>query len=617
MLLKHWIVILSIFLTSVSADVSEYRAIAEKFLSYKQSSKQITSYKVLQENNISVAYVFNLANDGYIVMPIDRKYSPVKAYSFQNNFDGLPAPYKNYLSKELQPVIQAKSRTQTAQKSDSRISQRWTFLENYQVSMMQKSSAPYVPDTHLLTTTWDQTAPYNDKFPVIQDIYGDDMRALTGCVQTAMAQLMRYHQHPARGVGVATHTWNGEEVRAILYKNYNWDDMPSTLKISTPQYMKDEVGYLMRDLGIVNKSYFVDGETWAPDPFSEFFIYFGYSTNINWLTRNTSNYSQFIDVIKQEIDALRPILLGFPGHLTVADGYSEDPTGSYVHVNMGWGGHSDDFYNLDEDVVAFSTFNTDNLDMVYNIKPCSQVNGDCYTYTDVSAPSAPVIDMEIPDQIITGETRILINALDANGDTITLRAFSNSDLNTSFENNVLVLTPNVSKGATRVVLEAASNNQVAMKEFIVLISDQEVFFGKAFTVSGVFDTQEDFDKHEVLLSGQCNISGYRGYSNQAFYSSVMDEENNYIVDMNDTEIDYFFSTDKYLLGVSLKQNPGGFGSYYSYNPDYAAYTMSVTCPSSDISIMDIANILNIDLSNIDNFSTTQTVDPAIIMYLLS
>ncbi|HHC11487.1 MAG TPA: hypothetical protein ENK79_02495 [Campylobacterales bacterium] len=697
----RYLVIAILMTVNLLGSVDEYQTIAEKFLLYKQSSKSIVSHTTLDDNGTDVAYVFNLDNGGYIVMPINKAFSPIKAYSLKNNFEGLPKPYKEFLVKRLQPKSTTPNQAPQYY-SSGRMTQRWDFLENYKL-LRSKVFESYTPNTYLLSTKWNQDAPYNDKFPIV-----DGSTALTGCVQTAMAQLMRYHKHPIEGKGVATHTWNGEDVKAILYKRYNWENMPTTLTASTPEYMRDEVAYLMRDLGITNKAYFTSSGTAAGLPVEQFIKYFDYSTAIDTLNRDSSNYSEFIEVIKQEIDALRPVLLTFPGHLTVADGYSEDTTGSYVHVNMGWGGYNDEFYNLDEDVLYFQT---DEISIVYNIQPCSELNGDCYQNFEnsesldidtkritgqfdnqydsdsfelylkgdvtFSAPAGfainiydsdgkllistfdaismsliagkyrieislfrsdgyyyiyneaysnytvtftteeltaeekemvestldkkPIIDMVLNDQLIASEKRILINALDENGDEVQLTAFANSDLDVDFENNILILKPNVLEGASRVIVEAVSNNQAVRKEFIVLISNQDVHFGKEFTVSGVFENQEDFDKHEVILDGQCRVEGSRGYSNQAFFTSVMNLNQEYIIAMNDEAINGDFSKDKYLLGASLKQNPNGSGRYYPYEVDYSNYTLSVTCPESNLNIEETANLLAIDLSNSDDF----------------
>jgi len=72
---------------------------------------------------------------------------------------------------------------------------------------------------------------------------------------------------------------------------------------------------------------------------------------------------------------MRPVLLEFSDHSTVADGYSSDATGRKIHVNMGWGGHYDDYYYLDQPVNAGGYIFAPSLDMTYRIMPCT--GSDC------------------------------------------------------------------------------------------------------------------------------------------------------------------------------------------------------------------------------------------------
>lgn len=711
MKISKWLVLIGLLTVSLFANVQDYQNVAEKFLSYKQSWKQVIGYEVLEDEHTEVAYVFNLSHKGYVVVPISKEFSPVKAYSFKNDFNTLPEPYKLFLAKSLHrktnvfQSISLSGQTAVTVTSQNKISERWSFLEDYEPVVLFMSAQPYAVNSYFLTTTWDQGSPYNDKFPIIKDQYGNDMKAWAGCVQTAMGQVMRYYEHPIKGEGVVTHTWNNEPVKAILNKSYNWKNMPTVLDGSTPEYMRDEVAYLMRDLGILNKAILESSGTAAGIPMQQFVEYFQYSNEIMKIIRNTDNYTSFITLLKEEVNKLRPVLLGFPGHLVVVDGYNDDNSGSYVHVNMGWGGHSNDFYNLDEDVNAAGyTFNTDNLYMVYNIKPCSEENGDCYVNlegdetlsleeqsirgrfddtkdidtfevylkgdvtfngtrgysnqafsisiydsnqslvvssfnaisTTVTAgkykveislcnrsgscygynenyndyvvnyttdalndeeqnllnqglDKAPIIDMEIEDQFITGEKRILINALDEDGNEIRLSAFSNDNLNLSFENNVLVLQPTVTDGVSEVIVEAISNGKVVRKSFTVVIGSESVAWGKAFSVFGTFENQNTVNQHLVILSGSCEVSGYRGYSNQAFYTSVMDINNNLVVNRDDSTISANFITNKYLLAASLQG--------YSYNSNYAHYSLSITCPDSNLSLVEVAELLDLNLSD--------------------
>jgi hypothetical protein len=94
-----------------------------------------------------------------------------------------------------------------------------------------------------------QGYPYNKFTP----LSGGD-NTLTGCVQTAIAQLLRYHKHPATGSGVFEHTWNGLDLSAIVARPFNWDAMPNDAAASSLSYEQDEVAALMIDSSILDQS---------------------------------------------------------------------------------------------------------------------------------------------------------------------------------------------------------------------------------------------------------------------------------------------------------------------------------------------------------------------------
>jgi hypothetical protein len=694
---------------------NEYQDISQKFLEYQNSNKSIISQEILTKDNVEVGYLFNLSSGGYIIVPISKKLSPIKGYSFESNFENLPPKFKEYVLNQLYLAATDKS---LAKVIDTTISDRWNFLENYTPSS-NRTLYSYTPNTALLTTAWNQEYPYNKYFPKLEDD-----TTLAGCVQVAMGQVMNYHQYPARGQGViksdikiqdaSKNTVRTDTLKAVLNKYYNWDIMPTSHDDGL-EYQNDELAYLMRDLLIVNSATAGVEETLASANTSALVENFGYS---NTIARMDNSDSSFISTIKAQIDLEQPVLLSLPGHMVVADGYQDDSSGNYIHINMGWGGSNNDFYNLDDTIVTSSLsfpVSSGALDMIYNIKPCSQSNGDCYVnientdtlsglnitgnfasdldvdkyevylsgsttfsgdrgysnqafyiavysssgalvqdiantdttinldadlytvkaslcsvdnycytadsgfqdYTiDITSETvsdsqkatileslevAPVIDQNLSDKIILSDknTSVLINAYDENSDdNLSFEAFGNSNVELRFDNNILNIHPTVSKGHSRVKVKVNSNGQSDTQEFDVLINDEEVYFGKEFTISDTFADQSEFDKHKAILNGVCTVSGYNGYSNQAFYTSLMNISENYLNIMNNTP----FTTDDltqniYLLGASLDQNPEGNGQYYPYDDNNTAYNLTVSCPSADENITNIASLLNITLDD--------------------
>ena len=587
---------------------NEYEDIAINFLKYKNINKTIIHQDILIVKNVDVAYLFSLSDKGYILVPISKNSSPIKAYSFKRSFDALPNLYKEFLLNQLYSILLNKTLLKT---TNTNISNRWTFLGNYTTSA-KKVLYSYLPNTNLLTTSWNQTYPYNKFFPKV----GGEL-TLAGCVQVAMGQIMKYHKYPSRGKGsiqnsINVSDINGIQVRTdnlktILNKNYNWDIMPDDT-FGMAEYQNDELAYLMRDLSIVNSADMGVLVTAAYANIEALVSNYGYSNEIQRMQSYGANYrgefvsnETLISTMKEQIDLELPVLFSLPGHMVVADGYQDDSTGGYIHLNMGWGGASDDYYNIDETVVIAPYSFASTYDIVYNIKPCSESKGDCNIIDTVDTNSyPPIIDQSLDDKVIITDTKILINAYDENDeDNISFKAFSNnSNINVSFDKNILSIIPNVNRGHSIVKVSVSSNNDIVEKEFNILINDEKIHFGQEYTIENTFTSQDEFDKHRVVLDGVCEVSGFNGYTNQAFFTSLMDINENYLINMNDNSFTSSnLDLDFYLIGASLKQNISNGGLYYPYDVNNSNYTLSVSCPNADESIINIANLLNITIDN--------------------
>ncbi len=55
-----------------------------------------------------------------------------------------------------------------------------------------------------------------------------------------MAQVMRYHNYPAKGTGVASFSWDDQELKTILYRTCNWENMPDVLDPAQPEYKEKD-----------------------------------------------------------------------------------------------------------------------------------------------------------------------------------------------------------------------------------------------------------------------------------------------------------------------------------------------------------------------------------------
>ncbi len=198
----------------------------------------------------------------------------------------------------------------------------------------------------MITTRWNQDAPYNNMCPML-----NGRRTYTGCVATAMAQVMNYHEWPVRGTGSHSY-YDYEGCGRTLSANfgettYRWDLMLDTYDANSSQESQDAVATLMYHCGVASEMTYMQEASGAISAVATQALvdYFGYPADVQILSRDYRTYDEWITLIKNEIDAGRPVLFGAQstagGHEFVIDGYNTD---GYFHVNWGWGGNSDDYF---------------------------------------------------------------------------------------------------------------------------------------------------------------------------------------------------------------------------------------------------------------------------------
>jgi hypothetical protein len=245
-----------------------------------------------------------------------------------------------------------------------------------------RSQPSYVFDApYLIQTQWHQHYPFNKALPMI-----NGRRVVVGCVNIALAQIMYYYQHPLHGHGVVHHQWQNQSLTAVLDRRLYWDKMPSIITPDTPNYAIDELAALIRDISVINRTQFGIGpheQSGAAFDMNRFISHFGFSSDIQQITSEKRNFSAIID---REIDAKRPVLISLQGqpidHMAIIDGKMKRNGKTLYHINMGWGGQHDRFYDLRRPIVLESLSDqrsigqtyrfTGYLTIYYPIKPCAQ-----------------------------------------------------------------------------------------------------------------------------------------------------------------------------------------------------------------------------------------------------
>lgn len=227
---------------------------------------------------------------------------------------------------------------------------------------------------------YDQGTPYNNKCP-----YLNGGRAVTGCVATAMAQVMRYYKYPAHGTGTFTYTGGNAGAKTINLEDYkfDWDNMLEEYQGNYTTIQADAVATLMLMCGAsLSMNYDKDGSGADLGKMDGLLKNnFGYSKDVRFInSKNSSNPEETIyywgeDVVRPELELGHPIIFaGFPavgqtGHCFVVDGYKIIDNEYYYHVNWGWGGVGNSYCLLTQLKNGSDNYSGYNLQMVYYIYP--------------------------------------------------------------------------------------------------------------------------------------------------------------------------------------------------------------------------------------------------------
>ena len=221
--------------------------------------------------------------------------------------------------------------------------------------------APIPPSTEfpesvepLLKSTWDQGKPYNILCPGGN---GSSTRLYpTGCVATALSQIMYYHKYPEVGIGEHQYSFQPESgVGRIISANfgethYDWANMLDDYSKGYTDEQANAVATLMLHCGVaVEMGYTASGSgAYGQEACLGIKKFFGYNKNARLYTRDYYTAELWMEMIFKELNLKRPIYYngvseGGGGHAFIIDGYDKD---GFVHVNWGWGGNSNGFFDI-------------------------------------------------------------------------------------------------------------------------------------------------------------------------------------------------------------------------------------------------------------------------------
>jgi hypothetical protein len=220
----------------------------------------------------------------------------------------------------------------------------------------------------LLSTKWNQGCNYNAQCPPASG--GPCGKSYTGCNATAWAQILKYYNFPTTGMGYHCNSNAPTHCMTFSTQTYNYSVMPNVVSSSNP-----EVAKLMYHLGIAQDMQWSGTNSTSYFDAVPLMRYFKYTPRMYGTSPVVySTTSDYINAIKGELDAGRPVLAKGGGHFYIIDGYN---TSNQFHINFGWGGSYDGYYSITNVVNGAGNFTPSNL--IFNIRP---IAGDLETKDD-------------------------------------------------------------------------------------------------------------------------------------------------------------------------------------------------------------------------------------------
>lgn len=304
--------------------------------------KAAAVFDALDRHGMPYLYAVQAAEQGgFVLVSGDDRFAEVLGYSDSRLFDEHDMP--DNMRAWLQGYIDEMRYLDSVGYQSSVVSD-----QSLAVSDQKEPIAP------LIATTWNQDAPFNELCP----LDNNNKRSVTGCVATAMAQVVNYHmQHynaPTTVIAdipaytTKSHSLSVNAVpagtslpdRSLLLNAYGTN-------ATTAQ--KNAVAQLMLYCGTAVQMNYTSNSSSASSSNVPYALvnYFGFDATVSYENRSAYTYAGWQEAVYSELAAARPVYYrgssSGSGHAFIVDGY--DGNGLF-HINWGWGGDSNDYFAL-------------------------------------------------------------------------------------------------------------------------------------------------------------------------------------------------------------------------------------------------------------------------------
>lgn len=336
----------------------------DEFEESSSDKKTLTSFKYIKDNNTNFGnlfYIANYSNNSFVVISGDKRLIPILAFSTEGNFEfkknRLPGGLIDWFNEAESNIVKARTNNKKQSKVTKLI---WDYIfDTNKIPPPTGCNNETEIINPLLNTNWGQWHGYNNFAPNM-NCNSVNSNAPSGCVATAMAQIIRYHEQPS---------------------NYNYSIMPNMRNATSPPWNSagfNEISQLMRDAAnSVVMDWGCDGSGADSEDIDN-----ALRNNFGYSSARINNYIS--EIFKNEIRADRPVIFkgstkncflgifcwGEGGHAWVGDGFkryfvcNDDPNSDvigwgllFLHMNWGWNSYGNGW---------FSSFKIGNNDYTYN-----------------------------------------------------------------------------------------------------------------------------------------------------------------------------------------------------------------------------------------------------------
>ncbi len=319
--------------------VETAKSVAEVFCAKRGITGELSLSEVKREG----CYIFNSSDNGFVIVAANDNITPILGYSKKgsiNENSKKAVAFTSWLNSIDEGVDSLLSKIDEAKIDKS----KWELLKSGNFPVTTRNSQSVGP---LLSTKWAQYEPFNLLCPE---------NSLAGCVAVAMAQVMKYYNHPQKGIGSSeeyvTKTNNYIIPSVSLDTEYDWDNMLDDYSGDFSQVQVDAVSKLLYHCGITTfMDYDSEGSgTVVRNAAKALYGHFDYDKSIRYCERKHFTDEQWHSLLKEQLNMGYPIIYSgrnesaTDGHSFICDGYDEY---GFYHFNFGWGGYCDGYYMPD------------------------------------------------------------------------------------------------------------------------------------------------------------------------------------------------------------------------------------------------------------------------------